>query len=251
MHFGEQLTAKYLKTKTPIECHFFLSDFLWDNIVGLPFFTPIHFKSSKIHVHSPLDEIGARKWLTGVCSPDFSPFEGLSSFKSNLSFSNPIEIANIGPWSVEALLTKHPLAPYPAAVWIFSHQSGKRIAISATAICPGEYREALVKKLNGLDVFIQSAIAPDIFHPSIANRFTFTEAVKLGTDLGAGRTFINGIHPLFNDQDLELFELELNEKAIGSRDENQDMTARFAREPVPFVLESLDTPALSHNQKVS
>lgn len=211
--YGNHLSQTALKSKKPTTCHFFMPDFLWDNTVGFPFFTPLHFTSSAIHVHSVCSEVDAKKWLSGVCGLDFSPFSGLSSFRSSLAFHGATQVHNIGAWQIEALTHTHPLAPYAAAIWTLRHSSGFSVAVSCNGILDSGERNSLSSKLKNFDVLVQAAIAPKLTHPTMSGRFSFTDALSFAVQCEVKNAFISGIHPCFDDSELAQAESRLQEEA--------------------------------------
>lgn len=210
--YGDQLIREALATKNPVRCHFFLSDFLWDNISGLPMFTPIHFKKTQMSIHSALPSKEAKSHLSSICSSDVSPFNGVDSLNAQLNFPEPKAKRAIGNWKVSLLAQEHPIAPYPYAVWLFEHKTGLRVAFSPHAPKTPARRQELLKLLDSCNVLVQSAIAPEINMPTMAGRWTFEEAVRFGQEAKAEHTFITGVHPILTDRDLIRAELDLCRK---------------------------------------
>lgn len=203
---GDELIQAYLVDKKPIESHIFFSDYFWDNTVGLPFFTPIHFKSSKIHLYGPTSSAHIDEMLSHVSSPDFSPFNGLASFPSQISTNSTLPCRFASGWLVSKLTHSHAFAPYPAAVWTLRHESGYKIAISANAILNSEERKRIAQELVGFDLLIQAAIAPKTSHPSMGGRFTFDQAASFAKECRISKLMITGVHPTLKDLDLTLAE---------------------------------------------
>lgn len=231
---GEELIARSREEKKPVRCHIFLSDFFWENLMGMPFFTPIHFKSSHIHIHSPLEEVEAHPWIEGVCKPDFSPFQGIKSFNSKLYFENPKVAQRIGSWTIQAILTTHLSTPYPVAVWTFEHDSGYKIAFSCNATHQDLERIKLIQRLSHYNVIVQSAIAPVITHPTMEGRWTFAEALQFGREAKAEHIVLTGIHPMLTDQTLIQAEATLSQ-ASGLTSGTHFSVAR-EWEPIQFAL---------------
>lgn len=237
--YGEELIAQYQKSKKPLKCHFFLSDFLWDNVVGLPFFSPVHFKSSRIHVHTPLPASRASDWLSLVWGKEFSPFDGIASFRGRVFLEDPAKVSTVGPWKIQALLSEHPLAPYPQAIWKFTHTSGAVIVVSGNKFTTDIKRQEIISKIKGCDILVQSAIAPEISHPTMGGRYTFAEAAQFGRDADAKQIYLNGIHPQLTDSDLaraeRRFIQETAANAKSTRGGNPCFIARELHTVVPLA----------------
>ena len=178
---GDELIRKSMASKLPVDCHILLSDYLWDNVQGLPFFTPIHFKSSRIHIHTanPIGE--TQLWLNTFMDPNYSPFDGLVSMRAHLCYPAADGPRAIGDWTATVLATKHPLAPYQAGIWRLEHQKGLSIGVVMTAAVDDAERQHRTDFLKGVHILIHSAIAPAISHPTMGGRATFHEAVDFRT----------------------------------------------------------------------
>ena len=53
-NLGEILMQRIIENKEPLEIFIFFTHFHWDHIQGLPFFHPIYFPSTTIHLYSPI-----------------------------------------------------------------------------------------------------------------------------------------------------------------------------------------------------
>lgn len=207
--FGDEMVRAAQIKKTNVRCHLFLNDFLWDSIMGFPLFTPVHFKSTEITIHSAVDKNTAQDRLSSICANDVSPFRGVKSLSAKLEFPDPTSERQVGDWTVSLVKLAHPMAPYPSAIWIFKHQNGLRIAFSPHAPTNNNDRKNMLKNIKHCDVLVQSAIAPAITHPTMAGRWTFAEALQFGQDAKVGHTFITGMHPSLNDRQLMQAEIDL------------------------------------------
>ena len=96
--YGDFLQSQAKELKRPVECHIFLSDFLWDSIMGIPLFTPVHFRNNQISIHSALNPKHALERLSAICSENLSPFHGASSLSAPLHFAATEGILKIGDW---------------------------------------------------------------------------------------------------------------------------------------------------------
>lgn len=211
--YGDELIQQYKSHKQPVTCHLLFSDFSWDNIMGFPFFTPMHFKSSQIYLHTTLLESESRQWLSGVCQKDFSPFNGLSGFPAQISVDSGRHSRTLGSWLMECLTAPSRISPYPTTIWVLTHKSGFRVAFSALGQTSMSEYEALSSALQGVDVLIQSAISTTITDHTMEGRMTFADAVSFAHLCQASQLYLTGFHPQLDDFSLQNAERALNQQA--------------------------------------
>ncbi len=206
--FGDAQQKTFTQQKQGFLSHVFLSDFLWEHILGIPFFAPVHFKANTLHVHSPLDVSAAKQWVTDSCRLDFSPFDGLKSFRAQIKFEMPDTTGSqIGPWTVAPILTEHPFAPYPAAIWTFKHESGLKIAVSAHKITSITEQTRIANLLEDYSLLVQTAISEVALFPASVGRWTFAEAMKFCAKTNVKQVILQGFHPRLNDSEIETAEI--------------------------------------------
>lgn len=234
--FGDAMMRVAQSKKTNARCHIFLNDFLWDSIMGFPLFTPVHFKSTEITIHSAVDKNTAQDRLSSICASDVSPFNGVNTLNAKLKFSDPTPERQVGQWTISLLKLTHPMAPYPSAVWIFEHQNGLRIAFSPHAPANQSDRKKLLKSIKHCDVLVQSAIAPAITHPTMTGRWTFHEALQFGQDAGVGHTFVTGIHPSLDDRQLLQAEIDLSTEMGLQSGVDFSFAREWSQISLPFTL---------------
>jgi phosphoribosyl 1,2-cyclic phosphodiesterase len=81
-NLGEQLQGKL--NQRPI--HILFTHMHWDHIQGLPFFHPIYFADSEIHLYSPMPSVQLHQNLDILFDGSYSPFEGIDRMPSKISF---------------------------------------------------------------------------------------------------------------------------------------------------------------------
>ena len=82
-NLGELLFEQALRGVN-LEIHIFFSHFHWDHVQGLPFFHPIYFPSTKLHLYSPLPKEQTFENLDILFDGSYSPFSGLNSMPSKI-----------------------------------------------------------------------------------------------------------------------------------------------------------------------
>jgi hypothetical protein len=185
--------------KDSYKCAILFSDFFWDSILGLPFFTPIHFKSSHLDVLSCATEDQAREALDDMSSNLLTPFNGISSFPAKISFHSLTTTHKWGAWTISALPLTHPLAPYPLAAWRLLHPSGIDIGIVMISMPDSESITNLAHFLHGTKTLICAASSGPKNDAWSRHRTTFDDALKIGLLTGAHDLYFTQFHPLMTD----------------------------------------------------
>lgn len=191
--------AEHKTKKDRYKCAILFSDFFWDSILGLPFFAPIHFKSSHLEVFTSASTSEARDALDDMSSNLLTPFNGIQSFPARISIHTVTEPKNWGSWSISALPLKHPLAPHPLAAWRLTHKSGFDIGIVMITAPDSESMAALTNFLHGTKKLICAASNGPHEDSWSKNRTTFDDALRLGILTGADDLYFTQFHPLMTD----------------------------------------------------
>ena len=84
---GEKLMKRILKDKESLNIHIFYTHFHWDHVQGLPFFHPIYFESSNLHIYSPESPETMMESLDVLFDGSYSPFSGLTKMPSKIHFN--------------------------------------------------------------------------------------------------------------------------------------------------------------------
>ncbi len=85
-NLGEILLERILQNRETLEIYIFYTHFHWDHIQGLPFFQPIYFSKTKLHLFfpGPVDSMVAN--LDVLFDGSYSPFSGIKSMPSHIEF---------------------------------------------------------------------------------------------------------------------------------------------------------------------
>jgi phosphoribosyl 1,2-cyclic phosphodiesterase len=81
---GDQLAERILKKKESLDIHILYTHFHWDHIQGLPFFTPIYFPSTTLHLYSPDPTATTLENLNILFDGSYSPFESLMTMQAKV-----------------------------------------------------------------------------------------------------------------------------------------------------------------------
>lgn len=196
---GDELFAKFLSTKIPVNCTVLFSDFLWDSILGLPFFTPIHFKSTEMDIFSgaPKDELISA--MNDASSNLYSPFNGVESFRSDLSLRQIDSTLSLGDWTIQAKTLPHPLTPYPITLWRLSHTQGADIGI--VMICNNDKAslDCATEFLKGCKTLICAASNAPFQDGWDRYRTTFQDALHIAKKSKCEELYLTQFHPGMDD----------------------------------------------------
>ncbi len=81
---GDQLMERIVKNKESLDIHIFYTHFHWDHVQGLPFFNPIYFPSTTLHLYSPEPPSVTLENLNILFDGSYSPFESLLTMQAKV-----------------------------------------------------------------------------------------------------------------------------------------------------------------------
>ena len=92
-----------------IEYHFLFTHAHWDHIMGFPFFRPLYFDRSRIHLHScPFDQHFVKMILSKVMAEPYFPV-AYADIKAEISYSPTCQREfEIGSLRIEPIAISHP-----------------------------------------------------------------------------------------------------------------------------------------------
>lgn len=196
---GDLIFAKYLKTKSPVNCTILFSDFLWDSILGLPFFTPIHFGSTELDILTGASVEHAQNGINDASSHLFSPFNGIEGFRASISIRTIDSAMTLGAWTLNSLAISHPLTPYPVTIWRLTHNSGWDIGVVMLCDTDKKSLDAVSWFLSGCTTLICAASTSPNNDGWDQNRTGFNEALSIALNLGVQDLYLTQFHPDMTD----------------------------------------------------
>jgi hypothetical protein len=180
-------------------CAILLSDLFWDSVLGLPFFPPIHFKSSHLEIFSCATNEETEAALNDMSSNLLTPFNGLKSFPAKVTVHHLADTTTWRDWTVSALPLAHPLADYPVAVWRLCHRGGTDLGI--IMICNPDHKSMsqVIDFLRGCPTIICAASnGPTPDHWTTA-RTSFDDAVLIAKGTATQNLILTQFHPEMTD----------------------------------------------------
>lgn len=196
---GDDLIARRKKTKKPIHCAILFSDFMWDATMGFPFFTPVHFKSTKLDIYAGASESVTRAGLNDVSSSLFTPFGGVDSLPATITISQTTKPSLLGNWTLHALAVEHPLTPYPVTVWRLTHKTGIDIGVILTCNNDQNSINNVTSFLSGCGTLICAASDSPTTDGWDQHRTKFSDALLIAQKIGAQDLYLTQFHPEMTD----------------------------------------------------
>jgi hypothetical protein len=200
---GDEWMEKRKKQKNAFHGTILFSDFMWDSTMGLPFFSPMHLKSSQIEILTGASVIEAKEAMNDVSSNLFTPFNGADSFAAKVSIKKVTSSSQIGRWTINALSLDHPLTPYPITIWRLVHKLGMDIGVIMLCNNDKFSIDKVQKFLAGCKTLLCAASNSTCRDQWSNHRTTFSDALSIALSTGAQELYLNQFHPEMNDLNLQ------------------------------------------------
>ena len=157
---GDEILPEVLLGSGGVKIHIFYTHFHWDHIQGLPFFKPIYFSNTAMHLYSPVPTPSMLENLNILFDGSYSPFESLLSMQARVHLH---ELG--GDFDLDGLKVEH----HPVDHGTEHDESGAlafayKFTDSATgdSVCiitdheakPGDRNQKLVEWAKGSDLLI-------------------------------------------------------------------------------------------------
>jgi len=94
----------------PLEVHILFTHLHWDHIQGLPFFNPIYFPETHLHLHSPLPITTLKSELDILFDGSYSPFRGIDKMPAKITFHQIESNYNVSGLDVSFIELQHSLS---------------------------------------------------------------------------------------------------------------------------------------------
>lgn len=244
-NFGDELMQRIIHGKERLTIHIFYTHFHWDHIQGLPFFKPIYFPSTTMHIYSPEKTATTLENLNILFDGSYSPFESLMSMQAQ------IRIHQIqGPQCIDGLTIDHQPVDHGDH---FGKQGGsvnedtyafRFVAPDESKVClvtdhearPSPINDAVVKFAQGADLLIHDGqyLDDDYARYRGFGHSSATMALDNAIAMGARATLLTHHDPSRNDKDLQALHRSLMRVA-----KYRHLNFEFAREEI--VYEALRT----------
>lgn len=200
---GDTLEKNLSNTNAKANVTLLFSDFLWDSTLGLPFFSPIHDRSTKIKILTGSTVTSARSALDDVTSNLFSPFNGFMSLGAEKEIIQITSTTNVGSWTIKSKLISHPLTPEGATVWRLKHEHGDDIGVVLLCEKNENIIASVANFLDGCHTLICAASSEKGQDRHNTDRLGFPEALTIALASQCNNLLLTQFHPSMSDLDLQ------------------------------------------------
>lgn len=209
-NLGEQLMARILEGGEKLNIHIFFTHFHWDHIQGLPFFHPIYFETSTINIYSPLPVNVAHENLNLLFDGSYSPFAGIDSMASSISFHQLSAPVLVGGLTVESLPLDHGHSEdsehaSQCFALRFSTNEHKIVIATDHEARPSETNKNLLDFARNADIFVHDAQYNEEEYASKVGwgHSTYTQAIENGKKSSAKKILLTHHHPTRTDEQID------------------------------------------------
>lgn len=236
-NLGDELMQRILEKKEDLTVHILYTHFHWDHVQGLPFFKPIYFKTTTIHLYSPGPEKALLENLDILFDGSYSPFESLLTMPADIklhSLSGDLDIdgLKIAYHAVDHSLDASHLADDATYAYKFTAPDGESVAlITDHEAKPSAKNQALVTWAQGADVLIhdgqytQAEYAEHVGWGHSSVNAALDNALEVGSKL----SLLTHHDPARNDKELQALH-----RSLMTVPKYRPLNFEFAREDVVY-----------------
>lgn len=231
---GETLIERILNEKESLEIHIFFSHFHWDHILGLPFFQPIYFPSTRLHLYAPMPKEKIWKNLDLLFDGSYSPFSGIDSMPSKITFhelKGPIKIddLNVNFTPLEHHIHGSERSESYVCAYRFDYKTSSIVIASDHEAKKCDANDSFIKFARNASILVHDAQYTDQDVIVGWGHSTVTQALDNAKQIHPSMTLLTHHDPDRNDE--EIFALDKDYKA---RPAYKGLKFEFAREGVLY-----------------
>jgi phosphoribosyl 1,2-cyclic phosphodiesterase len=232
---GESLQDRILNHKETMTVHIFFTHFHWDHVLGLPFFHPIYFPSTQIHLYAPYEERVMMKSLDVLFDGSYSPFSGIGSMPSKIRFHHLKRAVSIEGVKVDFTQVNHDiqgLSTKQLLTYGYKFSSSQQSIVVASdheVDKDNALNKQFVKFAKRTNILIHDGQYTDKDVVRGWGHSTITQALDNACRIQPGITILTHHHPDRNDD--EILALHAHFK---SKKEYKNLKFEFAREGAIF-----------------
>lgn len=236
-NLGDDLFDRIITNREELKIHIFYTHFHWDHIQGLPFFKPIYFNSTTLHIYSPVNSQVMLENLNVLFDGSYSPFESLMSMQAQINLhrlNGPIVIDGL---KVEYQVVDHGSDPANIVdnecfAFKFTNEEGESVAIITDHEAkPSHVNKALIKFAKNCDILVHDAQyteAEYIQHMGWGHS-SVNQALSNAQKIESGLTVLTHHAPNRNDRDLQTLH-----RTLLSMSKFSNLNFEFAREDTVY-----------------
>lgn len=235
-NLGDELMPHIITDGGSLKIHIFYTHFHWDHVQGLPFFKPIYFSTTTMHLYSPEATTSMLDNLNILFDGSYSPFESLLGMQARVHLHQLK-----GPLTLDGLnISFHPVdhgtAMHAAGVetyaYKFTNAEGESVCVMTDHEARATARnKALVAWAKDCDLLIHDGQFDDTEYQSHCGwghssaRMALDNAIKINP----GMTLLTHHDPASNDRDIQQHHRELMQGR-----KYRKLNFAFAREDIVY-----------------
>lgn len=210
-NLGELLMPRILNEGANLQIHIFYTHFHWDHIQGLPFFHPIYFESTTINIYSPLPVEVAHANLNLLFDGSYSPFAGIDSMASAISFhqlKNPVLVDGLIVDSVpldHGQNSEEGTDTHCFGLSFTDSKGGKIVIATDHEGRPSATNNKLIEFSKNADILVHDAqYNPEEYKTKVGwGHSTFNQALENGKRAAVNKLILTHHHPSRTDQEID------------------------------------------------
>ena len=245
-NFGESLLPRILEAREELDIHIIYTHFHWDHIQGLPFFQPIYFANTKLHLYSPLPKNVTFNNLDLLFDGSYSPFEGLMNMDCDTSIHQLTSGFDLGGLKISFTEVDHG-EPGPASLPTYAYRFTAQTDSGEQSLCivtdhearPGPINDQVVALTQDCDLLVHDGQYTDDEYQNAVGfgHSTAKQALENALQSSAGFTLLTHHHPTRSDREMQILHRQLM-----TIERFRSLSFEFAREETEYALQQLRNP---------
>jgi phosphoribosyl 1,2-cyclic phosphodiesterase len=210
-NLGDILIDRIITNREELTVHIFFTHFHWDHIQGLPFFKPIYFTTTTMHLYSPVESQTMLENLNVLFDGSYSPFESLMSMQAQINLAHLKEPVEIDGLRVEFHAVDHGsdgtnIVHNDAYAFKFTNTEGESVCIITDHEAKNSHtNKSLINFAKNCDILVHDAQYTEAEYASHAGwgHSSVNQALANALKINAGLTVLTHHAPNRNDRDLQ------------------------------------------------
>lgn len=231
---GEKLLERIIVKRENLVIHIFFTHFHWDHVLGLPFFHPIYFPNTQLHLYAPLPEKQIWKNLNVLFDGSYSPFSGIDSMPSKITLHHLKKPITLADMKISFIPVEHHIHGHEKTEgdsYAYRFEADKKSVVIA---CDHEAKESetndkLVEFAKNTNILIHDAQYTDKDVLSGWGHSTVAQALDNAVRIQPGLTLLTHHDPEREDDEIDALDAEYKAKA-----QYKNLKFEFAREGILF-----------------